>query len=69
MFHQVKHESWRDEIGNCIATPRFEFRVGFESRREQVKCIKREEFGNVVLFTVFWKPLPYTKVMENHNAY
>lgn len=66
-MHQVKHETWRGEIGNCISTPKFEFKIGFESRREVVKCIRYDRYGFIDFYTVFWAMKTAKKVIDNHR--
>jgi hypothetical protein len=54
MVYQIKHETWRGEIGNCIASPGFEFKVGTADTIRKVHCLKMERIGTVDLFTVYW---------------
>jgi hypothetical protein len=51
----IAHETWRGEVGNCIATPRFEFKIGYRNTREEVCAIVLEHHGSERVFKVFWK--------------
>jgi hypothetical protein len=54
MVYQIKHETWRGEIGNCIAAPGFELKVGMADAIRKIHCIKMERLGGIDLFTVYW---------------